>query len=495
MVGYQSDGQIRVRKGMRGYRRAFHSLWIVLLVLVLAPLPVSAEQNPARLLEADVIASIQIPESSAEYSLAIQATSLLGTPHRYTLTVMNLTPWTIPSLTVFDRYLPENPEQPEIQSSWFLDPLEPDQAATVVLTFPDGPLPDACHQLEISLADGLGFVLMDCSRPNATTFWNVPTSPEIETFLERPLLTAERPEGASRLGIHVTRNSDPGIMAFVREAQPAVIVGVGDLGWLSEVKETSPQTVTVGRFAETDQHITGDPVERARAFVAEHLERYQANPGVDYWLGWNEPVIDEVWQMQWYATFEAERVRAMAELGYKSAIGNFSTGTPEAHEFAAFLEAVRAAKDHGGILALHEYSAPTMKHGVGAGIPGHDAKSSAGSLTLRYRYFYDYYLRVHDLIIPLVFTEAGIDGGVLRQGGLGGWRDFDPIPYEWVDGATTHIPYMDQINWYDDELRRDPYVLGFAIFNVGETTGMWASFDVTDMLSEFAALIATKVPR
>ncbi len=480
---------------MRGYRRAFHSLWIVLLVLVLAPLSASADQNPARLLEPDVIASVQMPASDAEYSLAVQATSLLGTPHRYILTLVNLTPWTIPSLTVFDRYLPEDPEQPEIHSSWFPGTLEPDQAATVVLTFPEGFIPGACHQLEISLADGLGFVLMDCSRPNATTFWNVPLSLPTEEFLAQPLLTAEHPEGPSKLGLHVTRNSDPGIMEFVREAKPAVIVGVGDLGWLAEAKEASPETVTIGRFPETDQNIIGDPVERARTFVAEHLERYQANSGVDYWLGWNEPVIDEIWQMQWYATFEAERVRAMAELGFKSAIGNFSTGTPEAHEFAAFLEAVRVAKDHGGILALHEYSAPTMKHGVGTGIPGHDAKPSAGSLTLRYRYFYDYYLRVHDLIIPLVFTEAGIDGGVLRQGGLGGWRDFDPIPYALIDGATTHIPYLDQINWYDDELRRDPYVLGFAIFNVGETTGMWASFDVTDMLSEFAALIATKIPR
>src|SRR5690606_458457 len=100
-----------------------------------------------------------------------------------------------------------------------------------------------------------------------------------------------------------------------------------------------------------------DPAAQARAYVQAAAWAYRANPGVDYWLGWNEPGIDEIGQMQWYADFEAERIVAMAELGLKAAIGNFSTGTPEPAEFEAFLPAIRVAKEYGAVLALHEYSA------------------------------------------------------------------------------------------------------------------------------------------
>ena len=39
--------------------------------------------------------------------------------------------------------------------------------------------------------------------------------------------------------------------------------------------------------------------------------------------------------------------------------------------------------------------------------------------------------------------------------------------------------YVEQLSWYDDELRRDPYVLGFAVFNAGDPSGEWATFDIT----------------
>ena len=40
----------------------------------------------------------------------------------------------------------------------------------------------------------------------------------------------------------------------------------------------------------------------------------------------------------------------------------------------------------------------------------------------------------------------------------------------------------------------DPQVLGFAIFNVGDSDGMWKSFDVTDILPRLAELIGSKEP-
>jgi len=305
---------------------------------------------------------------------------------------------------------------------------------------------------------------------------------------EAPLSLAE-PTGSSKLGVHVTRNSDPAIMAFVEASQPAVVVALGDLGWLADVKKVSPGTITVGRLAEEDQTLAGDPAQRARAFVDAHAGQYLANPGVDYWLGWNEPGIDSVEQMAWYADFERERVVALAEIGLKAAIGNFSTGTPEPDEFVAFLPAIAAAKEHGGILALHEYSAPSMMDGLGHGLPGLETNADACSLTLRYRYWYETYLRHNDLVIPLIVTEAGIDGGVLRgSAGVSGWQSLsgDDVPSGIT--AITLDDYLADLDWYDNELRRDPYVLGFAVFNVGDADGEWASFDLTSSLSKLALI-------
>ena len=457
---------------------------------------VSADENVPWVIESQVLVTDPLPESISPYGLMIQATGWTTPVYRYVLTITNLTPWPITSLRVLDRYFAAHAGH-EITHEWFPDRIAPGQATCLVIEFSEGAFANGCHQLEIRVADGLDTILMDCYGPSATTIWSVPLSEGMAEFLSQDPLTLDSPEGVSKLGIHVTRNHSPQVMEFVRSSAPAVVVAVGDLGWLAEVKETSPETVTVGRFEQVDQTIEGDPIARAREFVRSHAAHYAANPSVDYWLGWNEPVIDEVWQMHWYATFEAERARAMAELGLRVAIGNFSAGTPEADEFAAFLPAVAVAKELGGIMAVHEYSAPTLFDGVGAGIPGFKASEDCGALTLRYRFWYDHYLRKNDLVIPLVIAEAGIDGGVLRSQdeGLMGWRDFyRPVPGSAARSIIAPAPtdYLDQLSWYDDELRRDPYVLGFAIFNVGDTSGKWKSFDVTDILPHLGEVVREK---
>jgi hypothetical protein len=506
---------------MTRLRQALGILLIVSIIFSFASCTALADEDASRLIDPKVVITAEIldspepepvepvdegqetdeadaPKSAPAHTLLVQATSWLDQDYYYVLTLTNLTPWPISAPYILDRYLPADPEQPEILREWYPDALAPGDSASIAFRYAEGPLDDACHQIEISIADGMGTVLMDCSKPGSTTVWDVAMTEPMETFLGQPALTMAAPSGGSKVGIHVTRNSDPRIMAFVESAAPSIVVAVGDLGWLTHVKEVSPSTITVGRIEEGDQSFNGDPIQRARDFVALNAETYHANPGVDYWLGWNEPVIDEVWQMEWYAQFEAERTRAMAELGYKTAIGNFSAGTPEAHEFEAFLPAIAVAHDLGGVLALHEYSAPTMRDGVGAGIPGLAASDSSGALTLRYRFWYDHYLKPNDLVIPLLITEAGIDGGVLRYQdvNLFGWRDFSKeLPEPLEESATEPLSdaeYLQQLSWYDDELRRDEYVLGFAIFNVGDHGGRWHSFDMTDMLPDLGHMIVSK---
>lgn len=479
-------------------QRIAHPLRITLLLLwalSFAPWAVQARVDDPVIVDSEVVITTALPPEASPEVLLVQATSWIGETYYYVLTLTNASPWPLDYLQVLDRYFPDDPLEQELATEWPLGRLEAGQSASWTVLAPEGPFENGCHQLEMQWSDGWSAILMDCNPAPATTLWQIVLNEAMAVYPEQPPLTLAAPSGASKLGIHVTRNNSPRIMAFVEAAQPAVVVGVGDLGWLSDVKRVSPSTITLGRLPENSQEMLGDPREAARAFVNSHAGVYLANPGVDYWMGWNEPGIAQPWQMAWYAAFEVERTEAMAELGLKVAVGNFSTGTPEPDRFGEFLPALRAAKEHGGILALHEYSAPSMRDGIEAGIPGIENKEGRGALTLRYRYWYDHYLQANDLVLPLAITEAGIDGGVLRPQGLrlGGWRDFtsvDNLPKEMA--AQTLDDYLDQLSWYDDEVRRDPYVLGFAVFNVGDKEGQWASFDLTDELSELAEVAVSK---
>ncbi|MFN8485602.1 MAG: hypothetical protein U0768_21375 [Anaerolineae bacterium] len=296
--------------------------------------------------------------------------------------------------------------------------------------------------------------------------------------------------GASKLGLHVIRNNSQDIMEFVRVSKPRVVKGVDDLQWLKEVKQVNPSIITIGRINVADQKMEGDPAQRARDMVNAQLQQYQYDrDGVDYWEGWNEPAPKTHEEMQWYAAFEAERVRALAELGLKAAVGQFPTGVPEWDLIPDFLPAIQAAKQHGGILALHEYSAPTMQFGVGDALPGRPAAPNRGVLTLRYRYWYDDFLKPRGLAIPLAITEAGIDGGVTNRPGPAearGWQDFGDYWRQQGLGDDPVKAYLDQLAWYDSEVRKDPYVLGYTVYTSGGPDGGWASFEINDILPTLA---------
>lgn len=299
----------------------------------------------------------------------------------------------------------------------------------------------------------------------------------------------------SKIGIHVQWNNSPNIMEFIRRMKPRVVKSVGDFGFFEELKAESPQTIIVARI-EDGMSLEGDPVAAAQAFVARHLDEYLANPLVDYWEGLNEPGING--KMDWYAAFEAERVRLMAEHGLKCAIGSFSTGVPEYDEMRQFLPAVRAAKQYGGVLSLHEYDAPTMDRSVGAGLPGHPNHADRGALTLRYRWWYEEFLKPQGLVIPLIITEAGVDGLVSNRPGPAdgkGWRDFDDYWRETGLGDDPVATYLQQLAWYDSELRKDSYVLGCTVFTAGAMNEDWESYDITDILRQIAEQVIVPTTR
>ena len=313
---------------------------------------------------------------------------------------------------------------------------------------------------------------------------NTPAPTPYNSFI--PNLPPSSDLGPSKLGIHVNLNNDPAIMEFVRRAQPAVMKSVGDFGFLEEVKQVSPRTITIGRVPIDVHYYSGNPEEEARKWVADHLFQYQSNPYVDYWEGGNEP-DPNVENMAWLARFEAERTREMARHGFRVAIGGFPAGVPEMHEFELFLPAIEVAIQHQGIMTLHEYGAPTVDFLFGAALPGYPAYPDRGALAFRYRWYYREILEPAGLAIPLVISEQGIDGiiGLNRPGPEGlGWRDFQDY---WVQngrwGSSGSEAYINQLAWYDNGVRQDGYVIGFTVFTAGGTS-RWQSYDINSILPQ-----------
>jgi len=287
----------------------------------------------------------------------------------------------------------------------------------------------------------------------------------------------------TKLGAHVLRDSAD-LDDFI-QARPAVIKFVTEWGKSAIVH---PNTLVIGAKAgdydATSQRKAGQtPREAAEQFVEDMLETYQSNPLIKYWEGHNEPVWNDEGGMGWYAQFEVERMKLMAEHGLKCVIGNFATGTPPLELWSAFVPALRVAMQYEAILGLHEYSCPWMWWMTGKHqLDPDDDQGDEGWTTLRYRKVYRKYLIPKKLgDVPLVITETGIDplvnpkppgvtGGTWKQ--LGGfWAEHDNEP----DKADY---YFRQLVWYDEELQKDDYVVGATIFTWGNWGGTWKQFDV-----------------
>ncbi len=280
-----------------------------------------------------------------------------------------------------------------------------------------------------------------------------------------PLPPIEPTPGRSKLTIH----SGGGNLSlhFIRETQPGIVKILDNFSFASDIKSTSPNTIIIGRSYSADEPTTGDPVQRANEWWARFGELILANPDIDYWEGYNEPNIGSRDALLWYSQFEAERVRILAANGKRAVIGNFSTGTPDVTDpqmWPQFYAAIDSAIQYGGILGLHEYGTPMQQYW--------DESVGEGWLVGRYRKIYRQHLIPDNKVLPVVFTESGVD--VVQ-------------PIGWKNHFTEQ-EYIDQLIWYDNILKQDDYVLGSTIFAL-EIPG-WESFDIAPILDPLIRYIS-----
>jgi len=297
------------------------------------------------------------------------------------------------------------------------------------------------------------------------------------------------PPSGPKLGPHVLRSAGK-LGEYAPRA--AITKWVGDWG-------SAEGKLVIGRLvsnydAQAQRNSGKNPLQAASQFVGDQLSTYQSNPHIKCWEGHNEPVWGSSEEMAWYAQFEIERMKLMADLGLKCVIGNFATGTPPLNLWPAFLPAIGEAAQHGAILGLHEYSCPwtwwmTGKYQLD---PDED-EGDEGWTTLRYRKVYHKYLEPAGLgDTPLVITECGLDPLVNPKppGCDGGtWKQLHSYWAAHQDGEVAYTSddaeyYFRQLEWYDEELQKDDYVLGAAIFCWGNFGPPWSDYDVANTAVE-----------
>ena len=130
----------------------------------------------------------------------------------------------------------------------------------------------------------------------------------------------------SKLSIH-TSMSGSNSWSVVQQGQPQVIKLLDTFSPSFQIKQDDPGVVIVGRIYLPNQPQSGDPTTTAQDWWNYVYETVLGNNTVDYWEGYNEPDVSSNDAMNWYTSFEQERVQILSQNGKKASIGNFATGT------------------------------------------------------------------------------------------------------------------------------------------------------------------------
>ena len=290
--------------------------------------------------------------------------------------------------------------------------------------------------------------------------------------------------GYSLLGAHIN-STVSNLPETIRDWKPPLVVILDHSDVWHQVKAASPQSIFVGRLVLPSEPDFNDPylnpVRAARDHCAKVLPwAERMGDTYDFWQGVNEPIINSPEAMARYAAFDAERARFMAEHGFRVTVGTFSVGNPNLAYWQEYLPALEAALQYGGALALHEYAWPTLDHEwewyllrhrkVYFGEPDHGWSG----------------LPDHLKTLPLLITECGLDGLITQGHPPRGWK---------VLYGDNPGEYLRQLAWYDDELIKDSYVVGAAIYCLATPDSQWKSYDIWPEPARTLAARATPIYR
>jgi hypothetical protein len=277
--------------------------------------------------------------------------------------------------------------------------------------------------------------------------------------------TIFRAPNVSPLGFHVISGPRNGfgdaLRAGVAHSRPVgLVVSVDVAGVVEEVRSLSPDTVTVYRTEYPGGTPAGmyagdadDARALAEAWYAQNATRWA---GVDahYFGLLNEPHPKGEVECAWCNVFVTRACELAEGEGRRLCVYNFATGTPGHAEVDWLMPSFARMAQGKHALGYHSYG------GAAPDLPGLMRDNPA--LTLRHR---DYAARFLErgFMLPFVISECAPFGG-----------------YDWSrEGAAA---FVDDAHWFRDEMQRDSYVLGGALFTLGEW--MQTNSNYQDVLAE-----------
>lgn len=276
---------------------------------------------------------------------------------------------------------------------------------------------------------------------------------------------------SSKLGIFVIADYSAGARA-ITESCPRIVKFIDPqgneafIGAARKYKQTCKGTV-VARFYPGTEGIkystSDDPEQSAEDFFGRAIR-----PNLDA-LGNDKSLFDylqmpnefentpEWWgeeKMRWNGRFWVKLTALNKSAGIKTCIGSMPVGNTTGQDMSYIVDELRTMKGMGAALCYHGY---TFHYSTDAGVEE--------ELSLRYRKYYSFFREsAPDLAdMPLILSEGGAAENGDPHGG-----------YKAAGHAQT---YESWLAWFDRELRKDPYVIGVTLFQIGNDSD-WDSFNL-----------------
>ena len=289
-----------------------------------------------------------------------------------------------------------------------------------------------------------------------------------------------------KLGFHINAISTPVANAIV-EIRPQLIKTLHhDTNFWKKARQLLPDTFIVGRLFTPNQDFTDNPAKRGREFAERVLQEevnsaeVNGKPIYDAWESFNEimPETASDDHQKLYDAFQVAFAEKMRTEGFESVAMNFGTGNFLGDQFLRNFQGTLQSHKY---LGFHEYDFPTLDrlHKIGL------ADGNGGMwLALRYRRIMQKVREQFPNKHTAIITELGMTQGVSGGRDVGPWDISHPISPD---------DYWQSLQWYNQEILKDDYVLGACLFVVG-AIHPWESFEHLGVMLDKLAAFQAKDP-